>query len=421
MSIVVSAFMVFSLCSGKSVEFSRLASLAQVSSVKYDGFGNKTVACQYCNDFVKGLDEHGLRPEYNTSEKLSKGLQETCSQVAQGSPEAAFCRQLEGQFDVFAKAYFRHMEQSWVGPCFVSGVCYVKSVGFNNLAKLSKIFALSDETVACENCEKIVKSIDARGLQTEYNTPEKFAKGLEEICPHAVPDSPDAEFCKALNGKYDVFAKAYFQHMEHHEIDPCKVAGVCTAKFVGFNNLASLSQVFALSDETEACKDCKHFVAYADKLPQMPEDQNTPEKLAKDACADSRVPEEFCKALEGKFDVFAKAYFQHRDNHQVNPCKVAQLSQDFLSDERSVCEHCEGFVAYLDRHELSPDINTPEKLAKSIQLSFMLKKFQEICAQESPKELLCKDLEGKFDIFAVAYFQHRDDPKVDPCKEVQIC
>ncbi|KAI1698323.1 hypothetical protein Ddc_19167 [Ditylenchus destructor] len=233
-----------------------------------------------------------------------------------GSPDEAFCKALEGKYDVFAKAYFQHRDNPEIDPCQVAQIC---GPSFNHLASLSHVFALSEETSACQRCTEIVTKLDHYLI----STPEEMAKALQKRCLLEGQSSSNKQFCKAIQGKYDVFAKAYFQHRDNPEVDPCKVAGICTAKSVGLNNLASLSQDFALSN---ACEDCNYFVAFADKSPQMPKDQNTPEKLAKvlqDTCEPPKA--ELCKALEGKFLVFAKAYFQHRDDPQVDPCKVAQV------------------------------------------------------------------------------------------------
>ncbi|KAI1709012.1 hypothetical protein Ddc_14028 [Ditylenchus destructor] len=219
--IVVLAFMAFSLCSAKSVGLSSLTNLAQVSAQS-----DETVACQFCNDFVKGCDEHGVKPEYNTSEKMARGLQEICPQVPRGSPDAAFCKAIKGNYRVFTDAYFQHREHPEVDPCKVAGVCREKFVGFKNLASLSKVFALSDEASVCEICESLVALLD-KGVPEPGLTPEKMAKYMEEQCPQEPSGSPLAQLCKALEGKYLVFTKAYFRHREHPEVEPCKEAQVC--------------------------------------------------------------------------------------------------------------------------------------------------------------------------------------------------
>ncbi|KAI1698321.1 hypothetical protein Ddc_19165 [Ditylenchus destructor] len=194
-------------------------------------------------------------------------------------------------------------------------MCSAKSVGFKNLAK--QVFALSDETVACWVCHKNVAYWDTvKQLPEKINTPEKLAKAWEKNCRHVSHGVPMAEFCKAIAGKYDIFAKAYFQHRDNPEIDPCKVAGVCPAKFVQFNNLASLSQAFTLSDETHVCNHCKRLVAFFDRHGD-PGPLWTPEIFA-------NYMEE-CKALKGKFLVFSLLLFRRRDHPEVEPCKEAQV------------------------------------------------------------------------------------------------
>ncbi|KAI1708431.1 hypothetical protein DdX_11812 [Ditylenchus destructor] len=430
MSIVVVAFMVLSFCSAKSVGLSNLASLAQVSTQS-----DQTDPCQFCNEFVQGLDERGPKPEFNTSEKMAKGLEKICPDVYPGSPDDAFCKALKGKYDVFAKAYFQHKDDPKVDPCKVAGVCQAKPVGFKNLAKLSNVFAMSNETAPCEDCEEFVREIDERGLKPEYNTSERFAAGLQEQLQDVCGKHQEDVLCKALKGKYDVFAKAYFEHKDDPEVDPCKVAGVCQAKSVGFKNLAKLSNVFAMSNETAPCEDCEEFVREIDERGLKPE-YNTSERFAaglqeqlQDVCG-KHQEDVLCKALKGKYDVFAKAYFEHKDDPEVDPCKVAgvcsaqpvgfknlaKLSNVFaMSNETAPCEDCEEFVREIDERGLKPEYNTSERFAAGLQ-----EQFQDVCERHA-EDVLCKALKGKYDVFAKAYFQHKDDPKVDPCKVAGVC
>ncbi|KAI1708415.1 hypothetical protein DdX_11795 [Ditylenchus destructor] len=199
--------------------------------------------------------------------------------------------------------------------------CSAKSVGLSNLASLAQVSTQSNETDICQFCNHFVEVLDESGPKPEYNTSEKMAKGLEDICePY-----PEDVLCKALKGKYDVFAKAYFQHRDDPEVVPCKVAGVCQAKSVGFKNLAKLSQVF--DSPAYICGYCEEYVKDFDELgsDEIISMYNTSEGMAQGIyepchCGKCGSPiHSFCDALEGKFDVFAKAYFQHMDNHENRP------------------------------------------------------------------------------------------------------
>ncbi|KAI1705181.1 hypothetical protein DdX_13786 [Ditylenchus destructor] len=152
---------------------------------------------------------------------LTRQIQEECPRVEPDSPDETFCKALEGKFDVFAKAYFRHIDDPEVDPCKVAGVCSAKSVGFENLVKLSNVFAQSNKTVACEECNGVVALFDG-GLLGPYNTAEKLAKGFQDTCSR--PPASEGPVCKALKRKFLVFTKEYFRHREGHpEVAPCKV------------------------------------------------------------------------------------------------------------------------------------------------------------------------------------------------------
>ncbi|KAI1708416.1 hypothetical protein DdX_11796 [Ditylenchus destructor] len=170
--------------------------------------------------------------------------------------------------------------------------CSAKSVGLSNLASLAQVSTQSDEIDNCQFCNYFVHVLDEGGPKPEYNTSEKLAKGLEDICePH-----PEDVLCKALEGKFDVFAKAYFQHRDDPEVDPCKVAGVCQAKSVGFKNLAKLSQVF--DSPAYTCGYCEEFVKEHDELgsAEIRRWYNTSESMAQ--------------------------AIYHMDDPKIDPCKV---------------------------------------------------------------------------------------------------
>ncbi|KAI1691770.1 hypothetical protein Ddc_24056 [Ditylenchus destructor] len=79
----------------------------------------------------------------------------------------------------------------------------------------------------CTVCKDYVAYLGRGELPPQINTLEKFAKYLQDLCPHQKPGSLEAQFCKSLNEHYYLFAQGYFQYREHEEVNTCWVAQVC--------------------------------------------------------------------------------------------------------------------------------------------------------------------------------------------------
>ncbi|KAI1690585.1 hypothetical protein DdX_22407 [Ditylenchus destructor] len=102
----------------------------------------------------------------------------------------------------------------------VIGSCSARFIGFMDFGGRAEIYVeAGNQTEVCEFCKRIVANWDQ--YRPPKSTPEELAAFIKNtLCPHVKPGGLDEQLCKAVAGKEDIFAKAYFDHQKDHKVNP---------------------------------------------------------------------------------------------------------------------------------------------------------------------------------------------------------